>query len=297
MTLELARRELFGLRFIDACDVGPVIEALLDGSGADPLLDDPAPVVVTPNVDLLVHLARGDSPPSVKLVHRAAYVLADGQPVVWASRLFGAPLATRLAGSTLVAGLWPRIMAERRSVLVIAASESLADLTRAEYPKARVVVAPFFAADDADVLASIVTACATECAGDSPEFVLVGLSYPKQYVLIDALLRTWPSDGSPRVYLAVGASFEMYYGLRKRSPEWLQRVGMEWFYRFAQEPRRLFRRYFVDDLAFGRIVWREYRVRTKASPAAGREREIGAVLPGPWPAKQHPEEHVRERAN
>ncbi len=259
----LPRRSLFGFNFVDTDGFDVLVDALLDRTGADPTIADPLPIVVTPNVDLLVHLDRRDSPRAAALVDRAAYVLADGQPIVWASRLLRSPLQQRLAGSTLTALLWPRLVKERRSVLVIAASATLAEQVRADYPKARVVVPPVFAADDQRAIEAIAAECVEVCAGEPPEFVFVGLSYPKQYVVLDELLTTWPGEQTPGLFLAVGASLEMYYGLRPRAPEWVQRIGLEWFHRFLLEPRRLFRRYFIDDVAFVRIVWREHRTRCR----------------------------------
>jgi N-acetylglucosaminyldiphosphoundecaprenol N-acetyl-beta-D-mannosaminyltransferase len=270
MTSDLPRRNLFGLNFVDTADLTPVIEAILDGSGVDPALEDPVPVLVTPNVDLLVHLDRRDSPVAADVIRRASYVLADGQPVVWASRWLGAPLQTRLAGSTLIAELWPRLIAEERRVLVIAASEELAAHVRLDNPGAYVVVPPRFDADDHAALSSIVASCAAACGDDVPAHVIVGLSYPKQYTLIDELVRSWPGPVAPRLYLAVGASLEFVYGLQKRAPAWVQRIGMEWLYRFAHDPKRLFRRYFVDDMVFFAMMWRARRAApaTAATPAA-----------------------------
>lgn len=298
MTLDLRRRALFGFNFIDAPDLAPVVDALLAGDGADPTIRDAVPLVFTPNVDLLVHLDRNDSPRANALVRRAAFVLADGQPVVWASRLLGAPLEKRLAGSTLVAQLWPRVVTEQRDVLVIAANQHLALLLRADHPKARVVVAPRMRSGDDDALAAFAEECVATCDGVTPELVFVGLSYPNQYVLLDDLMARWSGPEAPQLYLAVGASFEMYYGLRKRSPEWMQRAGLEWFYRWMQEPRRLFRRYFIDDISFGRIVWNEYRAMTaggQTTPAV--EREIGEVVPGPWSASRSDHVDAQRKAN
>lgn len=277
----LDRRELFGFRFVDVAAFEPLVQALLDGDGADPCLDDPAPLVFTPNVDLLVHLERNDSPRTTQLVRRASYVLADGQPVVWASRLLGAPLRRRLAGSSLVARLWPRLIYERRTVLVVAPDQAIADHVVAQYPKARVVIPPYFDADDQTAIETIAAECYDVCAGEPPEFVFVGLSYPKQYTLLDELITNWPGPERPRLYLGVGAAFEMYYGTKPRAPHWVRAVGMEWFHRFAQEPRRLFRRYFVDDLAFAPIVWREHRTRCRQ--LAG---EVPASAPRPLPPRR-----------
>ncbi len=299
----LPRRELFGLRFVDARVMRDVVDALMAGQGGDPHVDADAPLVFTPNVDLLVNLHKSDWPIATQLMRRAEYVLADGQPVVWASRLLGSPLQRRLPGSTLVAELWPRLIADERSVLVIASSETLATKIRCEYPGARVVVPPYFANEDPAATSAVAKSCFDACADGAPEFVIAGLSFPKQYTLLDELIRDWPGPSTPRMFLATGASFEMYYGLRRRSPDWVQRIGMEWFYRFLQEPRRLFRRYFIDDVAFVGLVWRQYRhaARTPspAHPSMRPARPIGRVLPGPWRSRRrHAEDdELAETAN
>ena len=63
------------------------------------------------------------------------------------------------------------------------------------------------------------------------------------------------------MFLAVGASFEYVLGVRKRAPQWMQRSGLEWFFRFVHEPKRLFFRYFVRDPAFLLVAAREWRQR------------------------------------
>jgi N-acetylglucosaminyldiphosphoundecaprenol N-acetyl-beta-D-mannosaminyltransferase len=84
---------------------------------------------------------------------------------------------------------------------------------------------------------------------------------------MDAIEERLP-DLSDVVVLSVGASFEMLAGVRWRAPEWIQRIGMEWFVRFLQEPRRLFRRYFIEDVAFFGLIWREWR-RTRPKQSRG----------------------------
>lgn len=61
--------------------------------------------------------------------------------------------------------------------------------------------------------------------------------------------------------MGVGGSFDVTAGVLRRAPKWIQQVGLEWLYRLAQEPRRLWRRYLRDDMAFFRLVWREWRAK------------------------------------
>jgi len=259
----LARRRLFGLDFLDAPDTASVVELLL-GYDRAPSDDGLLPVLVTPNVDQLVKVDAGSDPVATEVVRTARYVIADGQPIVWASRLLGAPLATRLAGSMLLIDLWPRLIAGGTPVLVVASSDEIADLVRRDHPGAVVVVAPQLRVDDPATFIDFADRCIAAIDPVATVHVFVTLGYPRRERLIRVLIDQWPAEAPYPLFSAVGASFEMLYGLKKRAPRWMQRAGLEWFFRFLQEPRRLFRRYFVDDMAFFPLVWREWRRTRRA---------------------------------
>jgi N-acetylglucosaminyldiphosphoundecaprenol N-acetyl-beta-D-mannosaminyltransferase len=259
----LQHQHLFGLDFVDETSLVPVIDALMCGDIQSPE-DDRVPVVVTPNVDQLVHLDRQTDPVSSELIRSAAMVLPDGQPVVWASRWLGRPLRARLAGSTLVHEMWPRVVAEGARSVVIASSERVAALVDAEGSHCHAIVAPMIRLDDRSGLDAFVDMCATLIDEVDAEFVFVTLGYPKQFHIIAGLLDRLPA--SPTTFFAIGASFDMHYGLVRRAPQWVQRIGMEWAFRLLQEPRRLFRRYLIDDPSFFRIVSREQR-RLRLDPS------------------------------
>ncbi len=281
MSSSLRRRRLFGLDFIDAPDVSPIAEELL----APPTVAAPwHKVVVTPNVDHLVRRRRGLPAAVDAVIEHARWVLPDGQPIVAVSRWLGAPLSARLPGSTLVAELWPRLLATGRSVLVVASSPAIAERIASEAPDVTVVVAPMLDPCDPAGIEAFADTCVAAHPGERPEFVFVTLGLVKQELVIDALLRRWPADaGASPVLLAVGASFEMYYGLKARAPQWLQRAGLEWAFRFVQEPRRLFRRYFIDDVEFIWLVREERRAR-RGSAHPGDQ----AADPAEDPPREHP---------
>jgi N-acetylglucosaminyldiphosphoundecaprenol N-acetyl-beta-D-mannosaminyltransferase len=266
---DLRRVALFGLRFVDAPAVDDVAAALLAGARRDDGLPGSLPVVVTPNVDHLVHLEQGLTAPVEHVLRHAAVVLPDGQPIVWASRVLGTPLRARLPGSGLVEVLWPALVARREPVVVVAPNAVVADHVRRSAPAARVVVAPLLSgADDPQLesLAAEVVAAAREAPGArGARFVFVAIGFPNQCLVIDRVLERWPaSAGETPVLLAVGAAFELLFGIHRRAPRLVQQVGLEWFYRFVQEPRRLFHRYFRRDLAFGPLVWRAWRAQRRA---------------------------------
>jgi N-acetylglucosaminyldiphosphoundecaprenol N-acetyl-beta-D-mannosaminyltransferase len=252
----LRTRSLFGLDFIDDISVDATVEQLLASRAGD----EREPVVFTPNVDTVVRLSELEPSGIAQRLRNARYILPDGQPIVWASRLLKRPLRSRLAGSDLVPPLWRRIVAEGRTPMVIASCEEVAVLLRAELPSLAVYVPPVFDSADPAAFSDIVTATADVLDHADPEFVFVGISYPKQQQLAFALIdKLRQQRRRPPVFLLIGGSFDMYVGRTPRAPAWMQRVGAEWFFRFLLEPRRLFRRYFVEDVRFLSLVGRELR--------------------------------------
>jgi UDP-N-acetyl-D-mannosaminuronic acid transferase (WecB/TagA/CpsF family) len=132
-------RRLFGLDFIDDVSVDATVERLL---GPQPG-DEREPVVFTPNVDTVVRLPELEASGVAHRLRNACYILPDGQPIVWASRLLKQPLQSRLAGSDLVPPLWRRIVAEGRSAMVIASCGEVAGALRAEVPSTQRTRRPF----------------------------------------------------------------------------------------------------------------------------------------------------------
>ena len=258
--LSPTRSHLFGLDFVDAASVEDIAAELL---AYTPVHLDPDgltdPVLITPNVDQLVKRNRHADPVALTLAGRARWVLADGQPIVWASRLLGTPLQARLAGSSLTAILWPRLVESERRALVIATSDEIAERVRAENCMAQAIVAPMLDARRRVEFESFIDTCVEAATSSGAEYVFVTLGYPKQDNIIAEMLHRWPRHRAVPVFLAIGASFDMYYGVVRRAPGWMQRTGLEWLFRFGQEPRRLFRRYFIDGLWFGPMVLSELR--------------------------------------
>lgn len=253
----LTRVELFGLDFVDDTSIRPVADLLLE---ADPATVDGRPIVVTPNTDLLLQVHdAGDE--RIRTIFRSAWcVLPDGQPIVLASRLLGAPLRFRLTGSDLFAELWPRLVRTASPVFVLAPSAEVADGLRDSHSLTTALVAPIVDPGSPDQMAALADTCATAIAESGARIAILSLGHPRDALLGDEILRRLDDASQPLPFvLCLGGSAEMYLGIRKRAPEWVQRASAEWLYRFAQEPRRLFYRYFVRDSRFVPLVWREYR--------------------------------------
>ncbi|MBX3190979.1 MAG: WecB/TagA/CpsF family glycosyltransferase [Labilithrix sp.] len=183
---------------------------------------------------------------------RAAYqdadlVVADGAPVVWLSRLGGTPLKERVAGSDLFWTLGRASAEDGVTLFFLGGVEGAADAAKAvlerRFAGVKIVgtycppFATFGTKQEQDRIAE-------EVKKASPDILLVAFGAPKQEKWIHA---NKDRLGVP-VSIGVGGSFEMASGMLKRAPPWMQRAGLEWAYRFAQQPRRLFDRYILRDV-------------------------------------------------
>jgi len=195
-----------------------------------------------------------------ELVAGAELVVADGMPLVWGARLKGTPLPGRVTGADLIWSLsgmaaragWPVYLLGGAPGMAQAAAREL----RARWAGLDVcgVDAPPYgfdrtAAGRERVRRKVVAA--------GPALVFVGLGFPKQDLLIAELRRELPEAW----FLGCGAAIGFAAGAVRRAPEWMRRGGLEWAHRLMTEPRRLARRYLVDDLPFAARLLAESVVR------------------------------------
>jgi len=203
--------------------------------------------IVTPNVDIL-RLARRD-PEARGHVETASYVVADGAPLVWASRLAGVALPERVPGSNLIWSLSAALAARTGSVYLLGGPPGVAaragEVLARRYPGLVVAgtASPSYGfADDPAELAAVSAAVVAA----RPDLVYVGLGFPKQERLIARLVPELPRCW----FVGCGAAIGFVAGTQRRAPAWMQRTGLEWLHRLAAEPSRLVRRYLVHDLPF-----------------------------------------------
>jgi N-acetylglucosaminyldiphosphoundecaprenol N-acetyl-beta-D-mannosaminyltransferase len=244
-------RHVLGFDFVDDVSIDDTVERVL----APQPDDGREPIVFTPNVDTVVHMWQLEASGAAHRLRNSRYILPDGQPLIWASRMLGEPLGARLAGSDVVPPLWRRIVTEGRRAMVVVSCPEVAAPLQAQMPSLGVYVPPVFDADDPVALARVVHEAAEELDRTDPEFVFIGISFPKQQLLALALTDHLRRRGrSLPLFLCIGGALEMLVGRHPRAPRWDRRVGGEWFFRFLLEPRRLFRRYFVQDMRFLAIM-------------------------------------------
>lgn len=218
--------------------------------------------IITANLDFM---RRFDRHPEMRDLYRSADIrVADGMPLVWASHLKGEPVPERVPGSGLLSLLAERASQRGRSLYLLGGAEgaaaAAAEKLQAQYPGLSItgwsspwVSSPPKPAEVEGTLAALRAAPA--------DIILVGLGSPKQEQLIAALRPHFPRAWM----MGVGISFSFIAGTIKRAPPILQKTGLEWVHRLAQEPRRLSRRYLIEDLPFSfELFVRSYLERRRS---------------------------------
>ena len=218
--------------------VQQVLEALEAGRGG---------WVGTMNLEHLQRLVQ--HPRYADLYRQASLVVADGMPLVWASRLQGTPLPERVTGSSLIWSLSVAAAQRGRSIFLLGGAPDAVPLAanalRQRIPAltiAGLACPPIgFETREEEFQAlrrTLVTA--------APDIVFVGLGTPKQEALIERLRGDLPAAW----WLGVGISFSFVAGTIPRAPLWMQRLGLEWLHRLLREPRRLAGRYLLRGIPF-----------------------------------------------
>jgi N-acetylglucosaminyldiphosphoundecaprenol N-acetyl-beta-D-mannosaminyltransferase len=240
----------------DRIDLGGTLVDRVDKTQATRLirhfLESGAPhQIVTVNLDFLSIAERNSR--FRALINSADLAVPDGMPLVWLGRLRGTPLAARVTGVELVEESC-RIAAESgKGVFLLGAAPGVADKAAERlattYPGLRIVgtysppMGNIKRREDERMVRMI--------RESRPDFLFVALGAPRQDEWIQAHL----SELKVPVSIGVGCVFDLLAGVSRRAPGWMQASGLEWAYRLAREPRRLWRRYILSDLpVFARLV-------------------------------------------
>lgn len=237
----------------------------LRGLRIDPLTEDQAVdrlfgslvagrggVVLTPNLD---HLRRYTRQPKVRPAYaKADLVLADGMPLVWASRIQGTPLPERVAGSDLIWTVAQRAAELGKSLFLLGGAPAVAQVAARQlvrrFPNLHIVgyhCPPYGFLEDELQMCFV----RKEVYGADPDIVFLGLPSPTAELVIEQLqpmlASTW--------FLGLGVSLSFVSGDVRRAPRLIRHIGLEWLWRLCQEPRRLSRRYLIDGLPFSLSVF------------------------------------------
>jgi N-acetylglucosaminyldiphosphoundecaprenol N-acetyl-beta-D-mannosaminyltransferase len=229
--------------------------------------------VMTPNLDILRTCQRDAELRG--FARTADLVVADGQPVVWASRIAGSPLPERVAGSDLIVPLCRMAARAGRSVFLLGANPGTADAAAerlaAEAPGLRVAGThcPPFGFEECEDERALIRRRLLDAR---PDIVLVALGAPKQERLIRELRPLLPRAW----FFGVGISLSFVTGEVRRAPALLRAAGLEWAHRLAQEPRRLCSRYLRDGLPFAARLGL-WALRRRLAPDLRRRRGAPAA--------------------
>ncbi len=206
--------------------------------------------VCTVNVAILMMISRDSR--LQQFIKNAALVVADGQPIVWASQWLARPLPERVTGIDLIDALAKRAEQERFRVYLLGGSQEVIRVAAAnlqlKYPQLDICGYDdgYFSPAEARIRVKAIRQ-------SGAQILFVGMGVPRQEFFLE---EHW-SDLGVSLAIGIGGSFDVIAGIKKRAPEWLQEAGLEWLYRLLQEPKRLWKRYLVTNLQFIYYLLRE----------------------------------------
>lgn len=242
--------EMFGLRF-DQCTLKQAVKMVVDAG-----LKREKSLVVTPNVDHVVMLENDED---MRCVFQSAkFCFADGMPVVWMSKLLKKALPERVTGADLLPAIAGRASEVGVRLFLLGGQEGVAKAAayklQEKHPNLQIVgtyCPPFGFEYDEEENKKIIA-----IINDSEADILfVGVGAPKQ--------EKWAAKHQNQLHvgpiLGVGAAFDFVAGNIKRAPSIIQRIGFEWLWRLMSDPKRLWRRYLINDPKFILLSLRELR--------------------------------------
>ena len=209
--------------------------------------------VVTPNVD---HIVKLESDKEFQEVYKEAdLILTDGMPLIWISKLKKNPIKEKVSGSDLFPEVCKLAAYKGYKVFLLGAAEGVAakaaENLKEKYKGLHVVgtYSPSYGFEKKEHEIQEIIKMINEV---KPDILAVGLGAPKQ----EKFLYNYRKQLNVPISLAIGASIDFEAGNIERAPEWMQHSGLEWFYRLCKEPKRMFKRYLVDDMKIFKLVFK-----------------------------------------
>ncbi len=209
--------------------------------------------VVAINVDVVMKIE--DDEYLKKITDEADLTLVDGKPLIWIAKWHKHPVKEKISGSDMVPELCKVAQKKGYSIYIIGGKDGIAEQAKTnlekELPGIRIVgtyAPPFGFEKDTDELQRINNMISEV----HPDIVIACFGCPKQEKWI------YENYHSYNAYVSVcaGATVDFLAGNVNRAPKWMADHGLEWLYRFTQEPKRLFKRYFVDDIKIIKLIWK-----------------------------------------
>lgn len=209
--------------------------------------------VVTPNVD---HIVKLEEDKEFREVYKEAdLILTDGMPLIWISKLKKNPIKEKVSGSDLFPRVCKLASDKGYKVFLLGAAEGVAaraaENLSSKYNRLNIVgtYSPSYGFEKKEDEIQKIIEIINEV---KPDILAVGLGAPKQ----EKFLYKYRNQLNVPVSLAIGASIDFEAGNIERAPEWMQYSGLEWAYRLFKEPKRMFKRYLVDDMKIFKLIFK-----------------------------------------
>lgn len=207
--------------------------------------------VVTPNVDHIVQLETDEALQDVYA--NASLILTDGKPLLWIAQWYGTPIKEKISGSDLFPLLCKMASQKGYTMFFLGAAEGIAAKAAAnltnKYKGLQIVgtYSPPFGFENNPFEIQKITSMILEA---KPHILIVGLGCPKQ----EKFMYHHCKELAVPISLGLGASLDFEAGNVKRAPKWMSQYGLEWLYRLIQNPKRMFKRYIINDTKILRLA-------------------------------------------
>ena len=209
--------------------------------------------IVPVNVDMMVKADKDEK--LLKIINDADLTLADGKPLIWISKLLKNPLAGKVSGSDLAIDLLELSNINHYSLFILGGKDGVAERAKEKINSKYANIgnihtySPRFGFENDLNEINNINNIIKEA---KPDILLVCFGCPKQ--------EKWVYNNINKYFayvtLCAGATVDFLAGNVKRAPKWVSDIGFEWFYRFLQEPKRLFKRYFIDDIQIIKLFFK-----------------------------------------
>ena len=209
--------------------------------------------VITPNVDQIVRMETDSY--FKEICDNAELLLTDGHPLLWIAKWYKTPIKEKICGSDLVPELCELAAQKGYSVFFLGAAPGVAqraaDKLKETLPDLKVAGTyspPIGFEKDEQELDKI-----NQMLFDShADMLFVGMGVPKQDIFIYENMQKYQIPMS----FSIGGTIDFIAGEQKRAPKWVNKIGMEWLYRLCQSPKRMFKRYIIDDSKILKLAWK-----------------------------------------
>lgn len=209
--------------------------------------------IITPNVDQIVRMEKDEY--FKEICNNCELLLVDGTPLMWIAKKYKKPFKEKICGSDLMPELCELAAKKGYKIFILGAAPGVAALAAEKLKEKNpelIVAGTYsppvgFEKDQHEI--DYINEMLRESKAD---MLFVGMGVPKQDIFVYENMEKYQIPTS----FSIGGTIDFIAGKQKRAPKWINKIGMEWFYRFLCNPKRLFKRYFVDDIKILKLYFK-----------------------------------------